>query len=1038
LLCKNVLWRYVMRSIALIFSVLLTAFTLITCSGSGDGDGSVSSSTPMPANNGSAVKSPIDGDEIKPYYFNDTGSEVETPAANAPVLTDSTGAFNPAGNGTDLTEITSSLTSIPQAVNDDLIINDYKHWDRGAGKDLVWASVSLKDADGDWVTGRTIDDFELTETLLDDHGVEVAGPTEITFNDPDTYYQFDGPGFWERTITEEKLDIVFIVDVTGTMSDEMPEIRNELHDFVDRLKSNHVDFRMAAICDSASVASQDIYPSDDNTPFPFSGVMEAAEIHDWIELIVTAGESWEPTTGYDSLMLATTFDWRTDPNVRKVIVLITDTVPQSVYGTHWHLDSTAANRTAAELALTGKGFEVYYSQPATKAEVMDHPDMDLYTDADYNPKAGCSQLSSGKWDCGFATVGNRLDWPFDQTQITVSGSTPVVDSQYYFAWRSSISDSSTPPNYTVKITIRTPDPDSAGTLEQSFYYVPVIETTDLYVNLSNVRGTTITEDVTVDVYYKMGDRSYRIDWGYQNPGTPGKIHYTLLPVGDYTLSVSYGYGAYQYEVLYYEGHTPITVPSGGTTTGFELDTGAADIELAKARGLVKDLKHWGVTDKHFAGFAEDAESWLDDLELNGIDWTDMERIKRFYVAMSGYVNASGYAAVEAERLTEDFEQILLKFRDIIERVRGLNKDSAVVLGISLTEAIARLDLVASGEIIGAKVSVEALKTFAEEKLVPLLIDEIINLIPDLPYKSLLSTMVDTLILGHWDDWPDLLETIGDLALDLALNDIKAQVLSEITDQLFDAIDLPGNVPEEALTATRQIIEAFANNGYAGISQSIEANANQAGEWVDDIFFAIQDELAAGPVRDFVLPMLQLIVRSAVLKQEIDDDVVIGVLAHFFTQQVIVKPYFGSPVAGQLDDALTKAKAFIPTSTDAGDRRVDMSNDFADFRTRGNPDDMDALNNDAWDALSQQDLIDDMATVLDTLSNIVDTVLYPLFGGLCSTGYPTCAMMDDLRDFTAALDAIGLMTKVVEMSMKTEDLVELKDDVAFINNLVLVE
>ena len=28
-----------MRSIALIFSVLLTAFTLITCSGSGDGDG---------------------------------------------------------------------------------------------------------------------------------------------------------------------------------------------------------------------------------------------------------------------------------------------------------------------------------------------------------------------------------------------------------------------------------------------------------------------------------------------------------------------------------------------------------------------------------------------------------------------------------------------------------------------------------------------------------------------------------------------------------------------------------------------------------------------------------------------------------------------------------------------------------------------------------------------------------------------------------------------------------------------------------------
>jgi len=989
----------------------------------------------MPANNGSAVKSPIHGDEIKPYSFDDTGSEVETPAANAPVLTDSTGAFNPAGNGTDLPEIAGPITSIPQAVNDDLIINDYKLWDRGG--DQVWASVSLKNAAGDLVWGRTLVDFELYETLLDDHGVEVAGPTPITFDEPS--YQFDGPGFWERTITEEKLDIVFIVDGSGTMDDEMPEIRDELHDFVDRLQSHHVDFRMAAICDEWLPNSHDIYPSDNNTPFPFSGVMEAAEIHDWIDSLVTAGEWWEPNTGYDSLMLATTFDWRTDPDVRKVIVLITDTVPQSVYGTFWYLDSTAANRTAAELALTGKGFDVYYSQPATKAEVMVHGGMNLYTNVDYNPKAGCTQLSSGEWDCGFATIGSRLDWPFDQTQITVSGSTPVIDSQYYFAWRSSISDSSTPPDHTVKITIRTDDPDNASEiLKQSFSYVPVVETTDLYVNLSNVIGATITEDVTVDVYYKMGDRSHRIDWGYQNTTTPGEINYNLLPVGDYTLSVSYGYGDYQYEVLYYEGHTPITVPSGGTTTDFELATGAADIELAKARGLVKDLKHWGVTDKHFAGFAEDAESWLDGREQNGIDWTDMERIKRFYVALSGYVNASGYAAVEAKRLTEDFEQILLKFRDIIERVRGLNEDSMVVLGISLTEAIARWDLVASGEIIGAKVSVEALKAFAEEKLVPLLIDEIINLIPALPYKSLLSTMVDTLILGHWDDWPELLETIGDLALDLALDDIRAQVLGEIADELFDAIDLPDNVPPDALTATRQIIEAFANNGYAGISQSIEANASQAGEWVDDIFFAIQDELAAGPVRDFVLPMLQLIVRSAVLQQEIDDDVVIGVLAHFFTQQLIVKPNFGNPIAGQLDDALTYAKAFIPTSTDAGDRRVDMSSDFADFRTRGNPDDIEALNNDAWDALSQQDLIDDMATVLDTLSDIVDGVLYPLFGGLCATGYPTCAMMDDLRDFTAALDAIGLMTKVVEMSLKTEDLVELTDDVAFINNLVLVE
>ena len=49
-----------MRSIALIFSVLITSFALITCSGGVDGDKAPGSSTSMPANNGSALKDPID------------------------------------------------------------------------------------------------------------------------------------------------------------------------------------------------------------------------------------------------------------------------------------------------------------------------------------------------------------------------------------------------------------------------------------------------------------------------------------------------------------------------------------------------------------------------------------------------------------------------------------------------------------------------------------------------------------------------------------------------------------------------------------------------------------------------------------------------------------------------------------------------------------------------------------------------------------------------------------------------------------------
>ena len=88
----------------------------------------------------------------------------------------------------------------------------------------------------------------------------------------------------------------------------MPGIRDDFHDFVNHLKSHHIDFRVAAIRDEWSPGSHDIFPSDENTPFPFSGVMEAAEIHGWIDSLTTSGKSWAPTTGYDSLMLVVNAD----------------------------------------------------------------------------------------------------------------------------------------------------------------------------------------------------------------------------------------------------------------------------------------------------------------------------------------------------------------------------------------------------------------------------------------------------------------------------------------------------------------------------------------------------------------------------------------------------------------------------------------------------------------------------------------------------------------------------------------------------------
>jgi hypothetical protein len=937
-----------------------------------------------------------------------------------------------------------SPSSQPSSASMDVVgpglsIDEYHFWDQEP--DQVWTSVSLKDAAGDWVTGRTIDEFELTETLLGASGG--AGPVTIDLSDPGSYYPFDGPSFWERSVTEQKLDIVFIVDTSGTMEEEMPDIRSELHDFVDRLQEEHVDFRLGIIGDE--------WMPEDTDTFPFHGVMEVNEIHDAIDdyYLTTCGEWWEPNIGYDSLMLATAeFDWRTDPDVRKIIIIITDTLPQSVYGNFWYLSSTAANRKAAEIALEGKGFEVFYSQPRDPAVVMEHPDMEYYTRPDTNPRAGCSQTDDG-WDCGFATLGNPIAWPFDQKDIHIDPGRPIVDSRYYFAWHSSLQDMITDRQQErVRVTISTADPDASTTLDQSFEYVPSIEKTDLVLNLTDAHNNAVKE-ILIQRFAEIGDCSVKLQWEGLNTPIPGQVLFEDVPVGDWRLLVEPVYedwGGYGYPILHYEGSQEISVPGGGMTMDWQLQAGYTDIELAKARGLLDDLKHWGVTDRPFAEFVAKAEAWLDGLEANGIDFTEMERIKRFYVALSGYVNASGYAEVEGRRMGEDFEQILLKFRDIIEKVRKLSDDTDTTWGLSMGEASIRLDLPSIVELTGAKITVDELKKYAEEELVPVVIDKIIEQIPAGNYKALLKQMVNGLILGHWDDWPELLDTMGELALDGAMDVARELAVDQITDALFEDLDV--DVDPGAKELIKTVLTQFATDGFNGIEQALKdmetqlaslGSTEQALAAVDEIYDALGDRLAAGPVRDFVLPMTQLVVRAAIQSKDIDDDAVISAMAHYFTHQIIVKPKFGEPVAVQLDDALSKAQAFVPDANDlAYDRFLAMGEDFGDFRVPSSSDGMYDLNDASWKALARQEAIDDFTQVLSVVSDMVDGVVYPLFYGLCSAGYPTCALARDAREFTAVLDAVGLMTKVVELCMKTDDLTDLTNKLGPVNDRVLVE
>lgn len=198
-------------------------------------------------------------------------------------------------------------------------------------------------------------------------------------------------------MTREKLDIVFLVDMTGSMKDEMPGIHSELHEFVNRLLSE---------------------PAESYTDWaftmPFRGVMEAEEIHQWLDHVqLSGGEWWDPAASYDQLMLVISeFDFRKD--ARKVIVIITDSPAKSVYGTFWYApDCSAATLSAIELFLKDKGVEALYSQP----EKLHH--LKGYFDANINPKAMV----------GFETFGTRISWPFRQEDINIKAG-QIVDSQY--------------------------------------------------------------------------------------------------------------------------------------------------------------------------------------------------------------------------------------------------------------------------------------------------------------------------------------------------------------------------------------------------------------------------------------------------------------------------------------------------------------------------------------------------------------------------------------------------------------------------------
>ena len=187
--------------------------------------------------------------------------------------------------------------------------------------DWVYATLSLTDNAGRPIVGRSLDDFTITESmiLLPD-GQLIDGPAEV-----DVGHSGDGH-FHEETTGNSPIDIVVLVDDSGSMGPKAAHIRSQVHALIDRLIAGHHDFRFAM-------------STFDNTPgvnqeLAMLGVGQQERIRQGIDSWTTTGEWHLPSQAYYALLWTDYLYWR--PGARQICVIITDVIPQTPYGTFWY------------------------------------------------------------------------------------------------------------------------------------------------------------------------------------------------------------------------------------------------------------------------------------------------------------------------------------------------------------------------------------------------------------------------------------------------------------------------------------------------------------------------------------------------------------------------------------------------------------------------------------------------------------------------------------------------------------------------------
>lgn len=545
-------------------------------------------------------------------------------------------------------------------------IENFEIWDRDGLMNSIWCAVSVEDG-GTFVRNLNLKDFELIETAYG-RDEELLFSKKVRFDN--FYYQFNGDGFWEKSVNSDELDIVFLIDKTGSMEDHIESIKRQLKNFLDRLMKIGTDFRI--VIAEYGVEDEPEWPSGAGVDTFYDSVM-FEEISREIEEIGTGGEGWDLTWAYDAFLWALNLDWR--ESARKIVVIITDVYVDSVFGPNWYYTSGCnTSMRAVDLALKESGIHLYYCQPSE--ENMAETELFESYSPQVNPKVKESNFD-------FLEKRNdhvkRLSWPFDQSEIQLEN-LPVIDSKYYFAWFSDWSEYNFVSKVEVKIRLigtsdfssfvyyplENPDGTKTNIVSEKISFVikdeagfGMLGSDNVWVFFYKVMGNTSRMD-TVGAMYQISDKNGKIDIGRRQPG---RYYYILYASGQPSDA---------YHQLRYTSRGWVDIgPKAATPTEIVAYTWGSKAEIYKAYGLLEELRNLEIAREGIKHYVQEASEWVSNLERNGITLVEMEALKRFNTGLAAIVNCAGYACVIQNKASDDAVEIAQKVSDMIRKAEDV-------------------------------------------------------------------------------------------------------------------------------------------------------------------------------------------------------------------------------------------------------------------------------------------------------------------------------------------------------------------------------